>query len=254
MMDAKTRAAASITQARIELDRALLEMDAIRTLDPALIGAVAHALSNYISVTAATVEMLQLTLKDYQDAEVPTWLDGIQHAADLMQHSVGRLVSASTPRDFPLKLEHVDLRVLMERACEYYRRRATPRGVTITVRSIARVPLVWGDRVAIAVVADNLLANAVKVSPPHSTIAVQLMAEPGYAVCTVRDGGPGLSVDEQQQLFHKVMHARAGNVDDGPGFGLAIAHEFVQRMDGDLWCESEPANGARFSFKLPALE
>lgn len=254
MMDAKTRAAASITQARIELDRALLEMDAIRTLDPALIGAVAHALSNYISVTAATVEMLQLTLKDYQDAEVATWLDGIRHAADLMQHSVGRLVSASTPHDFPLKLEHVDLRVLMERGCEYYRRRATPRGVTITVQSIARVPLVWGDRVAIAVVADNLLANAVKVSPPHSTIAVQLMAEAGYAICTVRDAGPGLNADEQQQLFHKDMLVRAANPDSGAGFGLAIAHEFVRRMDGELWCESEPDNGARFSFKLPALD
>ena len=113
--------------------------------------------------------------------------------------------------------------------------------------------MVWGDRVAIAVVADNLLANAVKVSPPHSTIAVQLMAEPGYAVCTVRDAGRGLSTDEQQQLFHKDMPARAENP-DGVGFGLAIAHEFVRRMDGELWCESEPGNGARFSFKLPALE
>ena len=111
-----------------------------------------------------------------------------------------------------------------------------------------------GDRVAIAVVADNLLANAVKVSPPHSTIAVQLMAEPGYAVCAVRDAGPGLSADEQQLLFHKDMPVRAGNPDDGAGFGLAIAHEFVRRMDGELWCESEPASGARFSFKLPALD
>src|SRR5204863_9548755 len=113
VMDAKTRAVASIAQAKVELDRALAEMDAIRTLDPALIGAVAHALSNYITVTAATVEMLQLTLHDHPDEDVATWLDGIHHAADLMQHSLGRLVSASAPRDFPLKLEHVNLRVLM---------------------------------------------------------------------------------------------------------------------------------------------
>ena len=252
-MDAKARAAASIVQARTELDRALVEMDSIRTLDPTLIGAVAHALSNYISVTAATVEMLQLTLKDYQGGEVPTWLDGIQHAADLMQHSVGRLVSASTPRDFPLRLEHVDLRVLMERACQYYRRRADPRDVTITCRSIGRVPMVWGDRVGIAVVADNLLSNAVCVAPPHSTIDVQLMAEPGYAVCTVRDAGPGLTGQQQAALLQKPLDGGAGSSDTG-GFGLAIALEFARRMDGDLWCESEVGSGARFSFKLPAIE
>jgi signal transduction histidine kinase len=252
-MDAKARAAASIVQARIELDRALVEMDSIRTLDPTLIGAVAHALSNYISVTAATVEMLQLTLKDYEDGEVPTWLDGIQHAADLMQHSVGRLVSASTPRDFPLKLEHVDLRVLMERACQYYRRRADPRDVAITYRAVGSVPMVWGDRVAIAVIADNLLSNAVCVSPPHSTIDVQLMAEPGYAVCTVRDVGPGLTGEQQAALLHKPLEKGAGSSDSG-GFGLAIAREFARRMDGDLSCESEVGSGARFTFKLPAIE
>jgi signal transduction histidine kinase len=253
LMDAKARAAASIVQARIELDRALLAMDSIRPLDPTLIGAVAHALSNYISVTAATVEMLQLTLKDYQDGEVPTWLDGIQHAADLMQHSVGRLVSASTPRDFPLKLEHVDLRILMERACHYYRRRADPRDVTIAYRTIGRVPMVWGDRVAIAVIADNLLANAVQASPTHSTIDVQLMAEPGYAVCTVRDVGPGFTGEEEAALLQKPLEGGAGS-SDTRGLGIAIAREFTRRMDGDLWSESEAGTGGRFSFKLPAIE
>jgi signal transduction histidine kinase len=253
-MDAKTRAVASIAQAKIELDQALAEMDAIRTLDPALIGAVAHALSNYISVTSATVEMLAMTLRGYPDEDVAIWLEGIQHAADLMQHSVGRLVSASAPRDFPLKLEHVDLRVLMERACDYYRRRADPKGITITCRSVGRVPLAWGDRVAIAVVADNLLSNAVQVSTDHSAIDVQIMREPGYLVCSVKDCGPGLTREQQERLLHRSLSTGAASADPQEGFGLAIAQEFVKRMDGDLWCESEGGRGARFSFRLPAIE
>src|SRR5262245_11803432 len=100
-MDARTRVAGSIAQAQIELDRALAELDAIRSFDPALIGAVAHALSNYATVTAATVEMLQLTLRDLPDRDVPVWLEGIRHATDLMQHTVGRLVSAAAPSEFP---------------------------------------------------------------------------------------------------------------------------------------------------------
>jgi hypothetical protein len=46
-------------------------------VDPSLIGLDAHALGNYISVTAATVEMLQLTLRDHPDHDVVTWIGGI---------------------------------------------------------------------------------------------------------------------------------------------------------------------------------
>jgi signal transduction histidine kinase len=253
-MDAKTRAVESIEQAKVELDRALAEMDAIRTLDPALIGAVAHALSNYITVTAATVDMLQLTLRDHADDDVQNWLEGIDHATDLMQHSVGRLVSASAPRDFPLKLEHVNLRVLMERACEYYSRGGRSKRVTITCRSVGRVPLAWGDRVAIAVIADNLLSNAVQASAPHGSIDVQVMTEPGYVVCSVRDTGLGLTRDQQERLLNRSPLPVAPPAEPHTGFGLAIANEFVRRMDGDIWCESEPGRGATFSFRLPAID
>ena len=123
-MDAKARAAAAIAEAKDELDRALSEIDMIQTFNPMLVGLVAHSLSNYISVTSATVEMLQLTLRGNQDPDVPIWLEGIGHTADLMQHSVSRLVSLSAPRDFPLKLDRVNVPVLMDRACEYFRRRS----------------------------------------------------------------------------------------------------------------------------------
>ncbi len=60
MADAKTRTSESIAKARLELDRALAELDTIRVLDPTLVSVVAHAMSNYITVTTATVEMLQM--------------------------------------------------------------------------------------------------------------------------------------------------------------------------------------------------
>jgi signal transduction histidine kinase len=38
------------------------------------------------------------------------------------------------------------------------------------------------------------------------------------------------------------------------GLALAVAHEFIRRMDGDLWAESDGVTGAVISFRLPALE
>src|SRR5947199_7237530 len=86
--DARTRTIESISRAKAELDRALADIDEIRTFDPAVVGLVAHSVSHYITVTTATVEMLQLTLREYPDPNVAIWLDGLAHAANLMQHVV----------------------------------------------------------------------------------------------------------------------------------------------------------------------
>jgi signal transduction histidine kinase len=255
MSDARRRAAEAIADARRDLDRALGEIDMIQTYNPMLIGLVAHSLSNYISVTAATVEMLQLTLRDTSDPDVPIWLEGIGRTADLMQHSVGRLVSMSAPRDFPLKLDRINVPVLIERSCEYFRRRSGPAGTHISCAAVGEVPLAWADRVALAVIADNLLSNAVRASGSHGVVKVQIMAEPGHVVCSIKDTGPGLSGDEQAALFERPLPpAISPNEAPRSGYGLAIAKEFVRRMDGDLWCESEPGRGACFSFRLPAIE
>ena len=250
-MDSRTRAAAAITEAKAELDRALAEIDQIKTLDPALLAVVAHALSNYVTITSATVEMLQLTLRGHPDPDVPIWLEGIGHTADLIQHTVGRLVALGAPRDMPLKLDYVNLPILMERACQYHRTRTQHVPLTITCETVGQVPLVWADRVAVAVIADNVLSNAVQVSSPSGTIAVQIASVPGYVACSVRDAGPGLSRDEQEGLFQP----QPSGAEPGKGIGLAVAHDFVERMDGDIRVENgAERGGACLTFRLPAVE
>ena len=129
----------------------------------------------------------------------------------------------------------------MERACEYYRRKPGAEQVQITCGAVETVPLAWGDRVAIAVVVDNLLANALRAAHAHGgAVGVQLMAESGHVVCAVRQPGPELTRAQQDKAFQE--------------FGLSVAVEFIRRMDGDLWYDSESGNEGIFSFRLPAHE
>jgi two-component system, sensor histidine kinase and response regulator len=142
--------------------------------------------------------------------------------------------------------------LLMERACDYYSRISERKQLKITCRAVGEVPPAWADRVAVAVVADNLLSNAVKVSPVGEQIEVQVMADPSGIVCSVRDHGPGISKEDQTRYLQP--SAMMGAVDDSSepaGFGLRICSEFLQRMDGSLWIESDPGKGARVSFRLP---
>jgi len=255
-MDAKARVSTSIEDAKADLDRALAALDHMQAFDPATVGFVAHALNNYLTVTLITMEMLSRALVNHPNPEVRTWVDGVQHATHVMKFTIGGLLHVSAPADFPLKLEAVNAVVLMDRACQYFEGVARHKQIDVVYRAIGEIPLVRADRIALAVVAENLLSNAVKFSRPGTTVHVQLVPEPGHVVCTVRDEGPGLNPDDQARLYQKGVTLSAVPTADEPsnGFGLALAKEFIDRMGGTLWCESEPGHGARFSFRLPAHE
>lgn len=251
--DPRLQIAESIERAIAELSTALFDLDRIPVSQGSDIGFVAHAMNNYLSVSEATLGLIEHALGEHPDVEVARWIDGLRHLGHLMQHTVGRLLRASTPVEFPLKLESVDLPMLMQRACNYYQPSAAQKQLQIVCRTLGDVPSVWADRVALAVVADNLLSNAVKYSNPGGEVVVHVAAGPGGAVCSVSDHGPGLTAIEQSRLF-----LRGVNVGPAPtggesstGFGLAIAKALIDRLGGRLWCESEPGRGACFSFRVP---
>jgi signal transduction histidine kinase len=244
--------AQAIEDAKESLNRALAELDALPAFDASTIGFVAHAMNNYLTITDATVSLLSHELRTYPNRDVGIWLEGLRHTAALMHHTIGRLLRASTPSQFPLKPDHVNIQVLMERACEYYERVADSKKLKISCTAVGDVPPAWADRVAVAVVADNLLSNAVKFSKLGDTVDVQVMADPDGVVCTVSDHGSGLSEFEQARFLQRSAAIGSTNeAHDAAGFGLRICKEFIDRMGGRLWIESERGQGARISFRLP---
>lgn len=240
----------SIESAIANLADALIELESIPVHDRPAVTAIAHALNHYLSVSDAGLALMEQALRDHPNKEVATWLEALGHLGNMMHHTVGRLLHGSSPSDVPLKPDYVDVAVLMQRACDYYVPRAHARQLEISCQSMGDVPLAWADRVAVAVIADNLLSNAVKFSNPGGKIVVQVLPGPGGVVCSVRDNGPGLSPLEQARLFQGGSPA-SGSGKPAGGLGLSIAKEFVGRMGGRLWLESESGRGACFFFRLP---
>jgi len=253
IMDLRDDVAQAIENAKVDLDRALFELDRIPAMDPAALAFVAHAMSNYLNVTEALLNLLKGSLRDHPEPEVKVWLDGLHHVSELAHQTVARLLRVYEPTEMPLKFEHVRLERLMDRACAYHRRAAEQKNVEIICRYTGDVPEVWADRVGVAVVADNLLSNAVKFSHPGGRVDVTIAAGAGGVVCSVRDYGPGLTPLTQATIFERGDRPPQPPLgDEQPtGYGLLVAKAFVDRMSGRLWSESEVGRGACFSFRLP---
>jgi PAS domain S-box-containing protein len=117
-------------------------------------------------------------------------------------------------------------------------------------------PQVHADSHRLTQVLINLLTNAVKYGPEGGLVTVKVMAdeENGQACVEVTDQGPGLTPEQQAQLyqpFNRLGAERSGV--EGTGLGLIISRGLVELMGGRLKLDSEPGRGCHFVVCLPRV-
>ena len=111
----------------------------------------------------------------------------------------------------------------------------------------------WADRLVLRDAIINLLDNAIKYSPPESTIDLSVRSAGDCAIVTVGDQGPGIPPEHRDRIFdrfYRVDESRSRAI-GGAGLGLAIARWAVEASGGRLSLESADG-GARFRIELPS--
>jgi signal transduction histidine kinase len=130
---------------------------------------------------------------------------------------------------------------------------AAARRVRVNV-DLPPCPAVWADPDKMHQVIANLLANAIKFSPPGGEVVVTAHADVEDRVrLVVEDAGPGIPIDERERVFDKFY--QVGRVEGerlpGTGLGLTIARHLIELHGGRIWVEEAPGGGAAFVVQLP---
>ena len=111
---------------------------------------------------------------------------------------------------------------------------------------------VSADPEMIGLALRQLLGNAVKYSPPGSTIAITAHQTGDTVTIRVYDQGPGIPQNEVESIFQRFYRgSRARDSVPGTGMGLSVARDIISAHQGRLWAENRPEGGAQFSFSLP---
>jgi signal transduction histidine kinase len=98
----------------------------------------------------------------------------------------------------------------------------------------------------------QLLGNAIKYSPPGSTIAISANQTHGIVTVRVSDQGPGIPENELESIFERFYRGSRGrDLVPGTGMGLSVARDIINAHQGRLWAENRSEGGAQFSFSLP---
>lgn len=151
----------------------------------------------------------------------------------------------------------LDLAVLLAGLVQAYARRAPGRVELQAAADGAPVPVLASpDR--LVQVAENLIDNALSLSPAGSPVTLQLRREEDIAVLTVRDHGPGIPEQHLDRIFDRFFSYRppAGPTAAAPhsGLGLAIVRGIVQAYGGSVAARNASNGGAVFEVRLPLAD
>lgn len=156
--------------------------------------------------------------------------------------------------EFPLDVATIDLREVGEQAAAVWGDRCRAVGVQWRTAFDSQPVTAITDGRRVRQIIDNLVANALRVTPADAPIVLSIRHTPDRAIVEVRDGGPGLSDDDLVVAFEPAeLYSRYRAVRQvGTGVGLALVGRLAQRLGGTAAAGHAPEGGACFRVSLPA--
>jgi two-component system OmpR family sensor kinase len=171
-----------------------------------------------------------------------------QHAVEMGGLVEELLLLARLDETRTLRREPVDLTVIAADA-------VGDAAVTVPDRHLildANRPVeVIGDPSHLRRAVSNLLANAVRHTPPGTPVEVGVEVDGGVAVVTVRDHGAGLPPEGLVHAFDRFWRANRSRTGGGAGLGLAIVAGVASEHGGQALVANAPDGGAVFTLRLP---
>jgi signal transduction histidine kinase len=189
-------------------------------------------------------------VKKYEEYAGSIYTSG-QHLLSLISEILD--LSKIEAGSYVLDVETFDLREVLSGVLTIISPAAHKAGVQLHKRVPDTPVRISADDRAIRQIALNLLANAVKFTPPGGHITAELDAEDGMVTLSVTDTGIGIAKEHLQAVFElfRQVDSSASRRHEGTGLGLAITKRLVELHGGAISLESEIGIGTRVRVRLP---
>ncbi len=215
---------------------------------------VSHELRTPITVIRAYTE----TLVDgvvTDEEKVNQYYSRMLSECKSMERLVGDLLLLSKMQnpDFMVEKEPVNLVQIFDEITRSAGTMGAAKDIRIDIKKEAPVYLMMGDYDRLRQMFLVIFDNALKFSPEHSVVHVNISEKDGFLHVSIRDEGIGISPEELPNIFEKFYKSKLRQNAKGTGLGLAIAKQIALKHDGNIEVHSEVGKGTEFVFHFPAF-
>lgn len=231
------------------------DLTEVRRLDSVrrdFISNVSHELRTPLAGIRAAAETLQEGALDDR-AAAEEFLGHIQRETDRMTQLVEELLELSRIESgaAPMRFAQVDAATVVADTVRRFQRQAERAGLSLSAQVPSTPLTVIADAERLERALGNLVANAIKFTPPGGSITVTAAEDDDTVALSVRDTGVGIEPEAQPRVFERFYKTDRGRGSGGTGLGLAIVKHIVRAHEGTVSVESRPGMGSTFTMRLP---
>ncbi len=208
---------------------------------------ISHELRSPLARLRVALELAKRQAGDLSEFE------RIHTEAERLDKLIGQILSYtrmdSSPQIEPVQIDLADLIREVVENVNYECESDGIDGVSVTA-SFDASPTMRGYADALMSAVENIVRNAVRHSPPNSTVIVQLSQENATAIIEILDQGEGVDDSDMPRLFEPFYRTKEAP-HAGTGLGLAIAERAIRLNGGEVTAENSDKGGLRILISLP---
>jgi signal transduction histidine kinase len=228
------------------------ELEKANALKDEFLGMVSHDLRTPLNSILGWLEIAERSGIGNQSTEKA--LSVIKRNAVMQSELINNLLDVTAMADGRLKLDlqAVDVRSLIESGSQRFYPSIAEKRIKFEREIKPDIPTVFADKDRLTQVIDNLLANAIKFTPPEGHIRVGLETTDSHVRLTVADTGTGIDSELLPHVFDRFRQGRAHSDAHSVGLGLSIVKQVIEAHGGTVEAKSNGrGKGSTFVVSLP---
>jgi signal transduction histidine kinase len=211
-----------------------------------------HHLKTPIAVLRAGVEeiLADVNCSESTQARAEGLLHRIHHLSSVVDNLL--LLSRADAGRLELSKTEFDLGEVLEGVLDDALTLSEPLDLKVE-GDVPKHLLLKADRTSVAIIAQNLIENAVKYNTPGGRIRVEARAVNGAVEITIGNTGQGIPKERTGQVFDRFYRVRGGERVPGHGLGLSTARELARAHGGDIELVRSDDSWTEMRVRLPQV-
>ncbi len=242
----------TILEKNIIIQKSKLKLEELHLTQNKLFSIIAHDLRNPFNNIIGLSELLKES--DMDEVESVEYIDLINSTAKNTLNLLDNLLNWAKSQTGELSFipEKIILSKVITEILWLKESLAKTKNISLNYSPSSDIEL-YTDRNILSTILRNLISNAIKFTNQGGRINILATTNDDHVEISVCDNGVGMSEETIRKIFDPstTMTSLGTENEGGSGLGLVLCREFVKRLDGHLWVESEEGQGSNFKFTQP---
>ena len=237
---------------RIQQDK--LKLKELNLTKDKLFSIIAHDLRSPFNGILGFSELLIESLKDFEITKSKKYVSIINSSAKNTLALLDNLLNWAKSQTGQINFnpQKIILSSIIREILEHSNSIATVKQITLIHKQTDKIE-VYSDKNMLKTVLRNLITNAIKFTKSGGCINIIVITKQNHVEISISDNGIGINEEKLKTLFNISSNTTSLGTENekGSGLGLVLCKEFVEKLGGCIWVESEVGKGSDFKFTLP---